>query len=257
MSYMLTFATVVLLALPGSVLADEAVDVVLDPGHGGSNTGSPGRGDVLEKHVTLALAKAVRRELEDRGVRVAMTRTKDEYLPIRARARAANTVRPLCFISLHTNASPDHGKLGVETYLLSREAVDIHARREGKRAESDAEALIAEQHVLADARASLDLARRIQLGLLAHEEGAYAPVDRGVRQAPHDVLGDAEVPAVLVEAGFLDHPIEGRYLASKEGQAETARRIAVAVDGFVKARRAPVVRPVAALAEPPITLTRR
>jgi N-acetylmuramoyl-L-alanine amidase len=59
-------------------------------------------------------------------------------------------------------------------------------------------------------------------------------MDRGVRQAAHDVLADAEVPAVLVEVGFLDHPIEGRVLASAEGQDEVAERLAAAILAFVR-----------------------
>lgn len=209
------------------------VDVVLDPGHGGSNTGSPGRGEMLEKRATLALAKQVRRRLVEAGLSVRLTRTDDGYVPIRARARMANALSPRCFVSIHTNASPDHARRGVETYLLSREAVDIRARRAARLATSDSAALVAEQRVLAEAKASHKLAELVQRHLLegasSRSEG-YFPVDRGVRQASHDVLADAEGAAILIEAGFLDHPVEGRLLASPEGQAEIARRIA---DGIV------------------------
>lgn len=207
------------------------IDVVLDPGHGGTNTGSPGRGEMLEKRATLALAKQVRRRLIAAGLSVQLTRTRDVYVPIRARARIANALGPRCFISLHTNASADHARRGIETYLLSREAIDIRARRAALAAGSDTEALVAEQRVLAAASASLRLAAAVQRHLLgggsSHSDGtSYFPVDRGVRQAAHDVLADVDGPAILVEAGFLDHPIEGRLLASPEGQAEVARRIA-------------------------------
>jgi len=211
------------------------VDVVLDPGHGGSNTGSPGRGELLEKRATLALAKQVRRRLLAAGLTVQLTRTEDVYVPIRARARMANALSPRCFVSLHTNASSDHARRGIETYLLSREAVDIRARRAGLAAANDVAGVVAEQRVLGAARASLRLAESVQRHLLGggssrSEGSSYFPVDRGVRQAAHDVLADAEGPAILVEVGFLDHPIEGRFLASAEGQAQVARRIA---DGII------------------------
>ncbi len=220
-----------------------AIDVVLDPGHGGSNSGSPGRGEVLEKHVTLALAKAVRVRLESVGIVVQMTRTRDAYVPIRARARTSNVLRPHCFVSIHTNASPDHSRSGVETYLLSREQVDIHARHAARMASSDAEAVLADLRALEIARRSLRLAESLQHqfvgvgGAAAASDRGYHPTDRGVRQAAHDVLADAEGPSVLIEAGFLDHPTEGRVLASAAGQAHVADRIAAGIIGFLHGER--------------------
>jgi N-acetylmuramoyl-L-alanine amidase len=221
-----------LCASPASAAA--RVDVVIDPGHGGSNTGSPGRGEVLEKRVTLALAKAVSKRLAAAGVAVQLTRTRDVYVPIRARARVANALMPRCFVSLHTNASFDHARQGAETYLLSRDAIDIRAHQAGRVAGDDAAGVLADLQALATARASLHLAELVQRQLVAPGAG-YAPADRGVRQAAHDVLADAEVPAVLVEVGFLDHPIEGRVLASAEGQDAIAERLAAAILAFVRA----------------------
>ncbi len=227
-------------AAPASSMS--GIEVVLDAGHGGSNTGSPGRGEVLEKRVTLALAKAVRRRLEAAGVAVRLTRSSDVYLPIRARARMANALSPRCFVSIHTNASADHGRSGVETYFLSREAVDIRARRLAAAAPTDAAAVLADLRALGTARASQRLAELVQRHLLgggvSRPDGAsYFPVDRGVRQAPHDVLADAEVPAILVEAGFLDHPIEGRLLAGAAGQAAVADRLAAGILAFLATER--------------------
>jgi N-acetylmuramoyl-L-alanine amidase len=219
--------------LGGGVARADAIQVVIDPGHGGSNTGSPGRGEVLEKRVTLALAKALRKKLEAAGVSVTMTRTRDVYVPIRARARVANASKPRCFISLHTNASNDHARHGVETYLLSRDAIDIRARRAAAQRSDDTDAVLADLQSLGVARASLRLAEMVQKQLVSGG-GGYTPTDRGVRQAAHDVLADAEVPAVLVEVGFLDHPVEGRVLASPEGQEQVAERLAAAILGFVR-----------------------
>jgi N-acetylmuramoyl-L-alanine amidase len=217
-----------------SVSAAGRVEVVIDPGHGGSNTGSPGRGEVLEKRVTLALAKAVKKRLEAAGVAVQLTRTRDVYVPIRARARVANALKPRCFVSLHTNASLDHARQGAETYLLSLDGIDIRAHHAARAASDDASGVLADLTALATGRASLRLAELVQHQLVAPGRAGYAPVDRGVRQAAHDVLADAEVPAVLVEVGFLDHPIEGRVLASAEGQDEIAGRLAAAILAFVR-----------------------
>lgn len=219
-------------------------DVVIDPGHGGTNTGSPGRGTLLEKQATLTISKAVARELREAGLVVALTRTRDEYVPLRARARLANALAPQCFVSIHTNASPDHSRHGIETYLLSRDAIDIHSRLAAQLAADDGAAILAEQRVLATARASLQLAGIVQKHLLGGastvDGSSYFPSDRGVRQASHDVLADAEVPAILVEAGFLDHAVEGRLLASAAGQARTAHLIASGILAFVRQQSAPV-----------------
>ena len=233
-------------------------DVVIDPGHGGTNTGSPGRGELLEKQATLAISKAVARELRAAGLVVTLTRTHDEYVPLRARARLANALSPQCFVSIHTNASPDHSRHGIETYLLSRDAIDIHARLAAQLAADDGAAIVAEQHVFSTARASLQLAQTVQKHLLGGTStlngSSYFPSDRGVRQASHDVLADAEVPAILVEAGFLDHPVEGRVLASAVGQAATAHLIASGILAFVRQRQAQQV----ALAAPegPVVVAR-
>jgi len=223
-----------LCGLCGPARAAGRIEVVLDPGHGGSNTGSPGRGEVLEKRVTLAIAKAVRRRLEAAGIGVQLTRTRDVYVPIRARARVANAAAARCFVSIHSNASLDHARQGAETYLLAREAIDIRARRAARAGADDADGVIADLQALGTARASLRLAELVQHHLVA-AGATYAPVDRGVRQAAHDVLADAEVPAVLVEVGFLDHPVEGRVLASAEGQDEIAARLSAAILAFVRA----------------------
>lgn len=227
------------------------VDVVIDPGHGGSNTGSPGRGDVLEKRVTLAIARAVQRRLEQAGVRVSLTRARDTYVPIRARARQANALKPRCFLSIHTNATADHGRRGAETYLLSRAAIDIRARRAADAAPDDAGGVVAELQALAVARTSLRLAELIQRHLvgvgLPRGDDPYGTVDRGVRQAAHDVLADAEVPAVLVEVGFLDHPVEGRLLASAAGQAVVADRLAAGVLAFLRGASVTAPSPAVAL----------
>ncbi|MEO6952258.1 MAG: N-acetylmuramoyl-L-alanine amidase [Polyangia bacterium] len=243
-------------AAPSEVSVTKA-DVVIDPGHGGTNTGSPGRGELLEKQATLAISKAVARELREAGLVVALTRTRDEYVPLRARARLANALSPRCFVSIHTNASPDHSRHGIETYLLSRDAIDVHAHLAAQLAPDDGAAILAEQHVLATARESLRLAEMVQkhlLGGTSTTDGrAYFATDRGVRQASHDVLADAEVPAILVEAGFLDHPIEGRMLASAAGQASTAHLIASGILAYVRQQKD---QPVATNGQGPIAFAR-
>ncbi|MFI5291220.1 MAG: N-acetylmuramoyl-L-alanine amidase, partial [Polyangia bacterium] len=172
-----------------------SLTVVIDPGHGGSNTGAPGRvAGSREKQVTLEIARAVAARLEAEGVHVILTRDRDQYLTLRERSRRANEVHPDCFLSLHANASPDHDRRGIETYVLAREAGEVDAHRAREEAPGDVVA-----HLLAGLRQreaqkdSVALARAVQSQLVA---ARGVTEDRGVRQAAYDVLSGVEVPAV-------------------------------------------------------------
>jgi N-acetylmuramoyl-L-alanine amidase len=208
--------------------------VVLDPGHGGGNLGAPSvRPGLSEKHVTLALAFALRDELAARGVEVVLTRARDEALSLRERSRRANQAGADLFVSLHLNATEDHAQRGFETWILTPEALDTDAR--ALRADSGGEHPGADPAVapllddlergaaLPEAAA---LADRIQRALAVTRGKGH---DRGVRQGAHDVLIGATMPAVLVELGFIDHPVEGVELLDAEVRAGLARALADAI----------------------------
>jgi N-acetylmuramoyl-L-alanine amidase len=218
--------TAVFLALLGGVAAAEPV-VVIDAGHGGSNTGAPGRSGAWEKQVTLAVARVLQNRLEREGVRVVMTREGDRYLTLRERVRRANAAAADCFLSLHTNASPEHGRRGVEVYLLLRESAEVEARRAASKAHG-VEALLAELGLLDAHRASLALANAV----LAHLQPGEGP-----KQGGYDVLAGVTAPAVLVEIGFIDHPIEGPLLLRAETQRRIAEELAEGVFDFLSRRR--------------------
>jgi N-acetylmuramoyl-L-alanine amidase len=232
-------------------VAAAAPTVVIDPGHGGSNTGAPGRvAGAFEKQVTLAVARALQRRLEPEGVHVVLTRERDQYLTLRERVRRANAARPDCFISIHTNASPDHGRRGVETYVLARETAEVEARRAASRARG-VEALLEELKLLDALRAGAQLATAIQSrlattifsGILAGHSPAgsdslRSPIrDRGIKQAGYDVLAGVQAPAVLVEIGFIDHPVEGAALLRADVQRQIAQQLAEGVFDFLSMRR--------------------
>ena len=226
-----------LIALVGSTGMVHAApfSVVIDPGHGGSNTGAAARvAGRYEKQVTLAIARELKARLEREGVRVLLTRDRDEYLTLRERARRGNAAHADCFLSLHANASPDHGRRGVETWVLDPKLIDVEARRAAERARaanaSGVDAMLAELQVLDWHRVSIVLARALQARLVrAATDGARAPndatpvtSDRGVREAVYDVLAGVDAPAVLVEIGFIDHPVEGARLLDPDGQKRIA-----------------------------------
>jgi N-acetylmuramoyl-L-alanine amidase len=211
--------------------------VMLDPGHGGSNTGcaavAPG---VYEKRVTLALAMLVAERLRARGYQVLMTRTDDRYATLRERVRAANRAGADLFVSLHANASPGKAQRGFETWVLTPEAATIDARaiRRGdgpERADVDAEAagILDDVEQSAAQPWSVRLAERMQARL-----GEVWGTDRsrGVRQGAQDVLMGLTMPGVLVEVGFLDHAIEGAALLEHDVRVRLADAVVQAVDDW-------------------------
>jgi N-acetylmuramoyl-L-alanine amidase len=237
---------------PGSVSASAsawdtgtgASLVILDPGHGGSNAGAPSRvSGVYEKHLTLALAVELASRLRARGFRVLLTRQRDEYHSLRQRIAFANRAGGDLFISLHGNASESHSQRGFETYLLTPRALDIDARAL-RLAEGRARPGLPLEHRTFGALDTALLLDDIERGLSQPAAAALAGAiqrelaarrgpdgDRGVRQAPMDVLYGAAMPAVLVEVGFLDHPVEGRELFDPSVRSAIADAIADAVAG--------------------------
>ncbi|WP_428264706.1 N-acetylmuramoyl-L-alanine amidase family protein [Haliangium sp.] len=208
--------------------------IVLDPGHGGSNTGAPGAvPGVYEKQITLALARLLWEALDQRGYRVLLTRDRDQYLTLRQRVRLANRVGADLFISLHTNATPQHTRRGYETFVLPPAAVDIDSRALRLEDGAPRPGVERETALLLDdlerglaVSGAADLAGAIQSHMRQVRDPEH---DRGVRQGAMDVLYGATMPAVLVEVGFIDHPDEGRQLTDPAVQAQIAQALARAV----------------------------
>lgn len=207
--------------------------VVLDPGHGGSNLGAQGPG-LHEKQLTLVLANLVAAHLRDHGVGVVLTRTGDRTLTLRQRTAVANQLAADLFVSIHANASPTRAQRGYETYVLTARGVDVDGRALRSdtgtpRPGVDPEVALVLDDVERGASQweAADLAARVQHNLRDHRgsEG-----DRGVRQDAHHVLLGATMPAILVEVGFIDHPVEGKELTQPSVQAQLAASIAEAIE---------------------------
>jgi N-acetylmuramoyl-L-alanine amidase len=197
--------------------------IVLDPGHGGHDTGAIGPTGLMEKDVALDLALRLRRLLQARlGVRVRMTRTEDVFVSLAERTAFANHVKADFLVSIHVNAANARGAVGVETFYFSREPSDNDARasaqREnlvienngatGKDLESLLKTTLADMAVTRDMKESSNLAERI----LSSLEKVLRVENRGVKSGPFYVLATAAMPAVLVESAFITNPREERRL---------------------------------------------
>ena len=220
-------------ALGSPQSAKQSPLVVLDPGHGGSNPGASGITGLHEKQLSLILATRVADRLRARGISVQLTRTEDRTLTLRQRVAIADRIPADLFVSIHANASPTRTQRGYETYVLTAQGVDIDGRalrsdtttsRPG--VDPDAALILDDVERGASQWEAAELAVRVQHAL---RDRRGSDGDRGVRQDAHHVLLGATMPAVLVEVGFIDHPIEGRQLADPAVQSQLAEAITDAI----------------------------
>lgn len=215
--------------------------IVIDPGHGGSNSGAVAIvPTVLEKQITLAIAEMVAGQLAQAGMDVRLTRADDRALTLRERVEFAELSQADLFISVHANASPSRQQQGFETYVLSARAIDVDApalRHDMTRPRPGIDPATAQ--VLDDIERgvsqwrSIDIAERVQREMAKARPGSP---NRGIRQDSQHVLLGATMPAVLVEVGFIDHPREGRELMTHSVQAGIADALARSVTSWVRAK---------------------
>lgn len=211
--------------------------IVIDPGHGGEETGAVGASGTLEKELTLVIARLLSTRLQQRmPVRVVLTRDSDVDLPLETRVAIANENKADLFISLHFNSYFGSRARGAETYFLSREASDQMAARsaevENRSAGTEEGAGDGDLDlILWDLAQSYHLNESQRFASLVQEElnKALGLRDRGVRQAPFKVLMGANMPAVLVELGFLSNPDEEAKLQSPTYLAQLADALVRAV----------------------------
>jgi N-acetylmuramoyl-L-alanine amidase len=215
--------------------------IVLDPGHGGSETGAKGPLGTEEKELTLQIALELRERLAQRlGVKVLLTRTEDVDLALDERAALANQNKADLFVSIHLNSSPRGGARGAETYLLSLQASDQRAASTAELENLGAPTPGAEdldpglQLILWDLAQSQHLAASQRLAAVIQEElnAELELTDRGVKQAPFRVLMGAAMPAVLVELGFISTREEEERLRTPAYRAELAEALVRAIGRF-------------------------
>jgi N-acetylmuramoyl-L-alanine amidase len=215
--------------------------IIIDPGHGGSNTGAVGRDGTLEKEVALQLARMLRRRLEQRfPVRVVLTREEDVEIPLDTRSSIANQFKGDLFVSLHLNSSPDPSSHGAETFFLSlepsdeRAALAVQLENQGSLPQVGDE-LYDLQLILWDLAQSSYMAASQRLATLVQAElnETLGLRNRGVKQAPFRVLLGVAMPAILVELGFLSNPEEEKRLAEFAFRAELVDALVRAVSRYV------------------------
>ncbi len=224
--------------------------IVIDPGHGGHDTGTIGPDGLEEKDLVLEVGRRLGKLLDTRlGAEVVYTRKDDTFIPLETRTAIANQQRADLFISIHANSSHDPAARGVETYYLnftsSPEALEVAARENAVSEKSiyelqDLVKKIALKEKIEESREFAgDVQESLHSGLAAKSPAIR---NRGVKKAPFIVLIGANMPSILAEISFVSNPADEHRLETSEYRQRIAeslyRGIAKYVDGLSGVRLA-------------------
>jgi N-acetylmuramoyl-L-alanine amidase len=220
--------------------------VVIDAGHGGKDNGASCCKVKTEKKVTLSVASKLKKRLEDDGYTVYMTRDDDSFVKLPSRTEFANKKKADIFVSIHANAAPKE-KLngvfkGIEIYYLSPAKTD-RAREaamkenavmfEGKDQYTTNEylSLLNREKIVESHKLGLDISKK----MLSNVRNSFGKVESGgVKPANFWVLVGAQMPAVLVETGYITHPKEGENLMNNYYKKLLAKGIAEGIERYLK-----------------------
>ena len=175
-------------------------DIVLDAGHGGKDQGA-GSADAVEKEITLAITKKTEDILKKAGYKVKLTRENDTFVELGERAEYANRREAKIFVSIHCNSSEDGEGNGIETFYSEYKGEE-----------------------------SRQLAQCIQEQVITHTKAR----DREVRTADYTVIVRTDMPAALVETGFLNHEQERELLQQEDYQEKLAQGIAEGIMRYLE-----------------------
>jgi len=216
--------------------------IVIDPGHGGRDTGTIGPSGLLEKELVLDVSLRLKKLLEKRlGLDVVLTRSDDRFIPLEERTAIANQKGADLFISIHANASRNRRVSGIETFVLdfaTTPAEQEVASRENASAQRTIRELedLLKQIALDDYnQESRDLASAVQTSLF-EEVRKHRPANqnRGVKQAPFIVLMGSNMPSILTEIGFISNPEDEGFFRRAESREAVAQALFRGVEGYFR-----------------------
>ncbi|MCW5733554.1 MAG: N-acetylmuramoyl-L-alanine amidase [Enhydrobacter sp.] len=220
--------------------------IALDPGHGGRDPGALGQSGTPEKNVVIAVARELRKQLlAGNSYRVILTRSIDTYVPLRERVARAQDARADLFLSLHADAHANPEVRGASVYTLSESASDREAEALAARENlGDAAVLpsstVARTLVAMAQRGTVNDSRRLAETIVGtFGQSGIRLLPRSHRQAGFAVLTSPDIPAALVELGYLSNPRDEKLLTVRQHQIALARALRAAVDAhFAPTRKA-------------------
>ena len=226
--------------------------VVIDPGHGGEDEGTVydnGRYRITEKAVTLVLARQIAAKLGSKGYVVTLTRNRDQELTLPFRTALANHLKADLFISIHMNSIHGSGSRdaeGIETYILNN-TTDASSKRLAHLEntlipntlistpeDTDIALILKDLRLDGNLYESKRLACNVQNSIVnaTSDRLSSSRRNRGVKQALFHVLLGADMPSILVEAGFLSNTKDRSTILSNQGQQAISQAISTAIENF-------------------------
>ncbi len=207
--------------------------IVIDPGHGGHDTGTIGPNGLEEKDLVLDVGRRLGKMLETRlGAEVVYTRKDDTFIPLETRTAIANQARADLFVSIHANSSRDSAARGVETYYLnftsSPEALEVAARENAVSEKSifELQDLVKKIALKEKIEESREFAADVQQALHSSLAAKSPSIrNRGVKKAPFIVLIGANMPSILAEISFVSNPTDERRLETAEYRQRIAESL--------------------------------
>jgi len=215
--------------------------IVIDPGHGGRDPGARGQRGTEEKDITLKVALKLRDLLsQQRGIRVLMTRERDEFVELEDRAKFANGKEADLFVSIHVNSHPQRSVKGIEIYHFGeakdQRALEVAARENGTPLNSTGvgwEYLVADLLTAKKIEESLELAWTAKEAMVANLNGHYTLVDHGVKTAPFYVLRFTSMPSILAEIAYISNSDEEELLRTTRFTTRVAEALLEGVKSFL------------------------
>ncbi len=219
--------------------------VVIDAGHGGKDTGAICCDNKIEKFIVLSVASKLKKKLEAKGFKVYMTRDDDTFVKLPKRTEFANNKKADIFISIHANAAPSKKTRdifkGIEVYYLSpaktKRAEDAAEKEnavmfEGKDFYTKNEylSLLSREKIVESHKLGLDVSAKM-LKNVRSKFGSI--VNGGVKPANFWVLVGAQMPAILVETGYITNPKEGKNLMNDYYKELLAKGIAEGIERYL------------------------
>jgi N-acetylmuramoyl-L-alanine amidase len=217
--------------------------IVLDPGHGGTDPGARGVNGTQEKTVVISVARELQTQLAATGhYRIALTRPGDQYVALRDRVARAQAIKADLFLSIHADWHPDSGVRGASVYTLSehasdREAAALAARENRDDAVisgmklADKSDVVAKALVAMTQRGTVNDSRRLAETIVdTFDRNGVRLLPRSHRQAGFAVLTAPDIPAALVELGYLSNRHDEKLLTVRQHQIALARALRASVD---------------------------
>ena len=211
--------------------------IIIDPGHGGKDPGAIGINGIKEKFLVLHLAKLVKKELNKMGFRVLLTREKDKFVSLKKRTEFANKKKGDIFISIHANSSKNKRLHGVETFFLSPsdskrdklvamkengvERIDFYSKNAFL-------SFLDMEKIIISNKLAIDIQKAIKKYL-----SKFGLKDNGVRKGELWVLVGAQMPAVLIEIGYISNKKDYKILTNKKALKTYAKAIAIGIKSFI------------------------